>query len=111
MRFGDNSDDSEREPKPWWPSQWSVFTWNIVFLVFLCILVVNNPEPLNALMNLSLTWVVIFGGYMGWKFITRKYENYNTRMQLDAQRKEDEYHGLSPEEDRIWDDLKKKLNE
>lgn len=113
MRYGGYGDDfeDEKEPKPWWPSQWPLWVWNIFFVIFAAFIVLTNKEPLNALFNIVMTWAIIFGGYLLYKQVLKRYYNFYARQELDEQRKQDEYHGLSAEENKIWDDLKNKLNE
>ena len=103
-------DEEPREPKPWWPAKWPLWAWQIVFLLLAAIVTLNSDFPAAMLYNMVIMWLVIFGSIYIWRAFKRAYQVNNNRKSLDALRMEEEYHGLSPEEAKIWDDIKNKLD-
>lgn len=104
-------DDGE-EPR-WWPKQWQVplWVWAIISLTLIAVVSFLSVDSGYAFYNLFATWLIIFGGIYLWRLVKAKYMQHFHRKALDEQRHYEEYHNLSPEESKIWDDLKNKLGE
>lgn len=109
MRFP-SYDDGE-DPR-WWPKQWQVplWVWALISLVFISLASMLSVDSGSAFYNLFGTWGIIFGGIYFWRFLKSKYIKHFHRKELDSQRQYEEYHNLSPEENKIWEDLKNKLD-
>lgn len=102
--------DNGETPR-WWPSNWNVPTWGWMtisfgFVLFLSFIAVDS---FYAFTNLFGTWLIIWVIVFASRYIERKYYNFINRQSLNEQRIHEEYHGLSDDEQKIWEDLKKKL--
>lgn len=109
MRFGEPYDE-DVEPRKWWPSRWPLWVWHIVFAFLALIVIVNSPTPLESTISLFETWCIIFGSIFIYRFVVKSIQRHKARQETAEARHDEEYHSLSPEENRIWNDLKNRLN-
>ena len=109
MRFADHKNG---ETPRWWPSSWNVPTWGWMLITFgiLLLLSIIAVDSFYAFTNLFATWIIIWVIVFISKWVENKYKYFVNRQHLNEQRTNEEYHGLSVEEQKIWEDLKNKLN-
>lgn len=100
------------ETPRWWPAHWNLPTWAWMAITFgvVVILSVIAVDGVYAFGNLFFTWLIIWGIVFTSRWVENRYKNFVNRQFLNQQRINEEYHGLSSDEQRIWEDLKNKLD-
>lgn len=106
----DPEDPAHITNQKWWPGRWPLWLWQVVFVGFAVLIMWRSATPLDTLVGLVTMWVLIFGSIYGYRYIKNIYIKYGERRIFTAQKMEAEYHGLSPEEIKIWNELKNKLD-